>query len=212
MSAQGSRLFLTGRFTEAIEYARQHHTEFRKGTDIPYMAHLLGVAALVMGEAGGRVLVTEDMVIAALLHDVVEDHGGLTRLHEVEQRFGTDVARMVKGLSDSFAESQQPKDEWKKRKSEYIERLRHEPDDVVLISAADKLYNAKAILDDFNEIGEAIWERFKRGADEQLWYFDELLAIYLSRPRNRIVNDLKCVLRELAASISEPLQQPTSNK
>ncbi|MFP5276604.1 MAG: HD domain-containing protein [Acidobacteriota bacterium] len=212
MSTQGNRLFLSGRFTEAIEYARHNHTEFRKGTDIPYMAHLLGVAALVMGEAGGRILVTEDMVIAALLHDVVEDHGGMTRLQEVEQRFGANVARMVKGLSDSFAESQQPKDEWKKRKTEYIERLRHEPDDVLLISAADKLYNAKAIRDDFNEIGEAIWERFKRGADEQLWYFDELLAIYLSRPPNRIVSDLKCVLRELAASISGPLQQPTSNK
>ena len=199
MSTQGNRLFLSGRFTEAIEYARQLHTEFRKGTDIPYMAHLLGVAALVMGEAGGGVLVTEDMVIAALLHDVVEDHGGLMRLHEVEQRFGANVARMVKGLSDSFAEGQQPKDEWKKRKSEYIERLRHEPDDVLLISAADKLYNAKAILDDFEDIGEAIWKRFNRGADQQIWYFDELLAVYLLRPRNRIVNELECVVGELAA-------------
>jgi len=204
LNRQGNQLFLSARFTEAIEYARQHHTEFRKGTAIPYMAHLLGVAALVMGEAGGRVRVTEDMVIAALLHDVVEDHGGMTRLQEVEQRFGVNVARMVKGLSDSFAESQQPKDEWKKRKSEYIERLRSEPDDVLLISAADKLYNARAILDDFKEIGEAIWERFKRGADQQLWYFDELLAIYLSRPPNRIVNDLKLVLRQLAAQIAEP--------
>jgi len=199
VSTQGNRLFLSGRFTEAIEYARQLHTEFRKGTDIPYMAHLLGVAALVMGEAGGGVLVTEDMVIAALLHDVVEDHGGLMRLHEVEQRFGANVARMVKGLSDSFAEGQQPKDEWKKRKSEYIERLRHEPDDVLLISAADKLYNAKAILDDFEDIGEAIWKRFNRGADQQIWYFDELLAVYLLRPRNRIVNELECVVGELAA-------------
>ena len=199
MNRQGNRLFLSGRFTEAIEYARQHHTEFRKGTDIPYMAHLLGVAALVMGEAGGRVLVTEDMVLAALLHDVVEDHGGMTRLHEVEQRFGANVARMVEGLSDSFAENQHPKDEWKKRKSEYIERLRHEPDDVLLISAADKLYNAKAILDDFKDIGEAIWKRFNRGADQQLWYFDELLAIYLLRPRNRIVNELERVVGELAA-------------
>lgn len=199
MSTEGNRLFLSGRFTEAIEYARQHHTEFRKGTDIPYMAHLLGVAALVMGEAGGRVLVTEDMVLAALLHDVVEDHGGMTRLHEVEQRFGTNVARMVEGLSDSFAENQQPKDEWKKRKSEYIERLRHEPDDVLLISSADKLYNAKAILDDFKDIGEAIWKRFNRGGDQQLWYFDELLAVYLLRPRNRIVNELERTVRDLAA-------------
>jgi (p)ppGpp synthase/HD superfamily hydrolase len=196
---QGNRLFLSRRFTEAIEYARQHHTEFRKGTDIPYMAHLLGVAALVMGEAGGRVLVTEDMVLAALLHDVVEDHGGMTRLHEVEQRFGANVARTVEGLSDSFAENQHPKDEWKKRKSEYIERLRHEPDDVLLISAADKLYNAKAILDDFKDIGEAIWKRFNRGADQQLWYFDELVAVYLLRPRNRIVNELERVVGELAA-------------
>jgi (p)ppGpp synthase/HD superfamily hydrolase len=195
---QGNRLFLSRRFTEAIEYARQHHTEFRKGTDIPYMAHLLGVAALVMGEAGGRVLVTEDMVLAALLHDVVEDHGGMTRLHEVEQRFGANVARTVEGLSDSFAENQHPKDEWKKRKSEYIERLRHEPDDVLLISAADKLYNAKTILDDFKDIGEAIWKRFNRGADQQLWYFDELLAVYLLRPRNRIVNELERVVGELA--------------
>ncbi|MGA9425136.1 MAG: HD domain-containing protein [Terracidiphilus sp.] len=199
MRTQGNRLFLSRRFTEAIEYARQHHTEFRKGTDIPYMAHLLGVAALVMGEAGGRVLVTEDMVLAALLHDVVEDHGGMTRLHEVEQRFGANVARTVEGLSDSFAENQHPKDEWKKRKSEYIERLRHEPDDVLLISAADKLYNAKAILDDFKDIGEAIWKRFNRGADQQLWYFDELVAVYLLRPRNRIVNELERVVGELAA-------------
>jgi (p)ppGpp synthase/HD superfamily hydrolase len=199
VNTQDNRLFLSGRFTEAIEYARQLHTEFRKGTDIPYMAHLVGVAALVMGEAGGRVLVTEDMVLAALLHDVVEDHGGMTRLHEVEQRFGANVARTVEGLSDSFAENQHPKDEWKRRKSEYIKRLRHEPDDVLLISAADKLYNAKAILDDFKDIGEAIWKRFNRGADQQLWYFDELLAVYLLRPRNRIVNDLERVVGELAA-------------
>jgi GTP pyrophosphokinase len=199
VNTQDNRLFLSGRFTEAIEYARQLHTEFRKGTDIPYMAHLVGVAALVMGEAGGRVLVTEDMVLAALLHDVVEDHGGMTRLHEVEQRFGANVARTVEGLSDSFAENQHPKDEWKRRKSEYIKRLRHEPDDVLLISAADKLYNAKAILDDFKDIGEAIWKRFNRGADQQLWYFDELLAVYLLRPRNRIVNELERVVGELAA-------------
>ena len=82
---ENPRLVLTKRFTEAVEYARQLHTEYRKGTDIPYMAHLIGVAALVMGEAGGRVPVTEDMVIAALLHDAVEDHGGTPRLREIEQ-------------------------------------------------------------------------------------------------------------------------------
>jgi len=196
------RLVLTGRFTEAVEYARRLHTEYRKGTDIPYMAHLIGVAALVMGEAGGRVPVTEDMVIAALLHDVVEDHGGTPRLREIEGRFGPDVSRMVAALSDTFAEDHEKKEGWEDRKNNYLARLRDEPDDVLLISAADKLYNAKAILDDFNEIGLAVFGRFKRGAKEQLWYFDELLKVFRAHPRNRIVNDLDLVVAELHALTS----------
>lgn len=196
------RLVLTGRFTEAVEYARRLHTEYRKGTDIPYMAHLIGVAALVMGEAGGRVPVTEDMVIAALLHDVVEDHGGTPRLREIEGRFGPDVSRMVAALSDTFAEDHEKKEGWEDRKNNYLARLRDEPDDVLLISAADKLYNAKAILDDFNEIGLAVFGRFKRGAKEQLWYFDELLKVFRAHPPNRIVNDLDRVVQELRAETS----------
>ncbi len=198
---QSSRLVLTERFTQAVEYARQLHTEYRKGTDIPYMAHLLGVAALVMGEAGGRVPVTEDMIVAALLHDAVEDHGGMPRLREIKERFGADVARMVKGLSDTLVEDHDQKEGWEDRKTNYLARLRKEPDDVLLISAADKLYNAKSILDDFNEIGAKVFERFKRGADQQLWYFDELLKIFLTHPPNRIVKDLKRVVQELHAVI-----------
>jgi GTP pyrophosphokinase len=192
------RLLLTERFSAAVEYARQLHTEYRKGTDVPYMAHLLGVAALVMGEAGGRVPVTEDMVIAALLHDAVEDHGGMPRLHEIELRFGANVARMVAGLSDTFADDHDKKEGWEERKSAYLERLRSESDDVLLISAADKLYNAKSILDDYRMIGDAVWARFKRGADRQLWYFNELLAVFRGHPTNKIVDDLERVVRELA--------------
>jgi len=195
--SQNPRLVLTERFTEAVEYARQLHTEYRKGTGIPYMAHLIGVAALVMGEADGRVPVTEDMVIAALLHDAVEDHGGTPRLREIEGRFGPEVSRMVAALSDTFAEDHDKKEPYEERKSAYIERLRHEPDDVLLISAADKLYNAKAILDDFKEIGPAVFDRFKRGRDDQLWYFDELLKVFRAHPPNRIVNDLDRVVQEL---------------
>lgn len=192
------RLLLTERFTSAVEYARQLHTEFRKGTEIPFMAHLLGVAALVMGEAGGRIPVTEDMVIAALLHDTVEDHGGMPRLHEIDHRFGANVARMVAGLSDTFAGDHDQKEGWEERKVSYIQRLRGETDDVLLISAADKLYNAKAILDDFRVIKHVVWDRFKRGADKQLWYFNELLAVFRSHPSNRIVDDLERVVRELS--------------
>ena len=199
---QNPRLVLTGRFTEAVEYARQLHTEYRKGTEIPYMAHLLGVAALVMGEAGGRVPVSEEMVIAALLHDAVEDHGGLPRLREIEKRFGPGVARMVEGLSDTFAEDHDKKESWEDRKKNYLARLREESGDVLLISAADKLYNAKAILDDFKEIGAKVFERFKRGKDQQLWYFDELLKVFHAHPPNRIVNDLELVVQELRAVTS----------
>jgi (p)ppGpp synthase/HD superfamily hydrolase len=195
------RLILTGRFSGAVEYARQVHTEFRKGTDVPYMAHLLGVASLVMGEAGGRVPVTEDMVIAALLHDVVEDHGGMPRLREVEQRFGANVGRMVAGLSDTFADDHDKKEGWEQRKLAYLDRLRGESDDVLLISAADKLYNAKSILDDYRVIGDAIWARFKRGADKQLWYFNGLLAVFHAHPSNRIVDDLERVVGDLSGLV-----------
>jgi (p)ppGpp synthase/HD superfamily hydrolase len=194
---QNPRLVLTERFTEAVEYARRWHTEYRKGTGIPYMAHLIGVAALVMGVADGPVPVTEDMVIAALLHDAVEDHGGMPRLREIEESFGPGVARMVEGLSDTFAEDHDKKEGWEDRKKNYLARLRCETDDVLLISAADKLYNAKAILDDFKEIGFKVFDRFKRGADQQLWYFDELLKVFRTHPSNRIVNDLESVVKEL---------------
>jgi (p)ppGpp synthase/HD superfamily hydrolase len=164
---------------------------------VPYMAHLLGVASLVMGEAGGRVPVTEDMVIAALLHDTVEDHGGMSRLHDVERCFGANVARMVAGLSDTFVEDHDKKEGWEERKSAYLERLRKESDDVLLISAADKLYNAKSILEDYRLIGDAVWERFKRGSRQQLWYFHLLLAVFRTNPTNKIVDDFERVVREL---------------
>jgi (p)ppGpp synthase/HD superfamily hydrolase len=200
-NADAARLELTERFTSAVDYARHWHTEFRKGTRVPYMAHLLGVASLVMGEAGGRVPVTEDMVIAALLHDVVEDHGGMPRLREVEQSFGANVARMVACLSDTFADDHDKKEGWEERKTAYLARLRNERDDVLLISAADKLYNAKAILDDYRAIGDAVWDRFKRGADKQLWYFNELIAIFRAHPTNRIVDDFERVVQELSEMV-----------
>jgi (p)ppGpp synthase/HD superfamily hydrolase len=197
MQQNSERLLLTERFSAAVEYARQLHTEYRKGTDVPYMAHLLGVASLVLGEAGGRVPVTEDMVIAALLHDTVEDHGGMSRLRDVEQRFGSNVARLVAGLSDTFAEDHDKKEGWEERKNAYLTRLRNETDDVLLISAADKLYNAKSILDDHRLIGDAVWERFKRSSRQQLWYFHLLLVVFRTNPTNKIVDDFERVVREL---------------
>ena len=191
-------LQLSSRFTSAVDYARKVHTERRKGTDVPYMAHLLGVAALVMGEVGYvRFLVTEDMVIAALLHDAAEDHGGLPRLRDIEHNFGSNVARMVAGLSDSLTEDPSKKQSWLERKQAYIQRLREESADVQLISAADKLYNARAILEDYREVGPRVWERFKRGRNDQIGYFDELIKVFKLSGVNRIVGELERVVNEL---------------
>ncbi|MGD0911022.1 MAG: HD domain-containing protein [Terracidiphilus sp.] len=191
-------LLLSERFTRAVDYARTLHIERRKGTEIPYMAHLLGVASLVMGEAG-RVdfPVTEDMVIAALLHDTVEDHGGAPRLNDVEVNFGSNVARMVEGLSDTLAEDSSQKEDWETRKKNYLDHLRGESADVQLISAADKLYNAQSILTDYRKIKGKIWDRFKRPRDQQLWYFDELLKVFKSAGTNQIVEELDRVVEKL---------------
>jgi (p)ppGpp synthase/HD superfamily hydrolase len=194
---------LTERFTRAVDYARQLHIETRKGTQIPYMAHLLGVASLVMGEAGGAVPVTEDMVIAAILHDTVEDHGGQRTLDEVEKKFGPNVARMVEGLSDTLAEDHEKKETWYERKVAYLARLRREPEEVLLISAADKLYNAKSIFDDLKEIGPAVWDRFKRGPKDQLWYFHSLLAVFHRRLPSRMVGELDRTVGSIARLVQD---------
>lgn len=191
-------LHFTERLTEAVDYARHLHIERRKGTGIPYLAHLFGVASLVMGEAGLTGFpVTEDMVIAALLHDAVEDHGGSARLEDIRQNFGPNVARMVEGLSDTFAEDENSKEPWEQRKTEYIERVRGEKDDVRLISAADKLYNARSILEDYRVIGPEIWKRFKRSRDLQIWYYETILTVFKSTGNMRIFDELERVVREL---------------
>src|SRR6266852_2465223 len=172
-------LQLTPRFTQAVDYARQVHVSLRKGTQVPYMAHLLGVAALVLGETGHVPFpVTEDMAIAALLHDAVEDEGGLPRLRDIEAKFGNKVAKIVEGCTDSFVEYPDKKQEWEERKSSYIERLWNEPPDTLLVSVADKLYNARAICEDHREIGSEVWSRFKTPFRTFLFVnFDEFAEI-----------------------------------
>jgi (p)ppGpp synthase/HD superfamily hydrolase len=192
------QLHLTDRFSSAMDYARHLQIERRKGTDIPFMAHLLGVASLVMGEAGQVPFpITEDMVIASLLHDAVEDHGGLPRLEDIRCNFGPEVARMVEGLSDSFEEDSSQKKSWEERKQAYIFRLKDEQANIRLISAADKLYNARTMLDEYRTVGSEVWKRFKRGRDQQIWYFHELLRVFKSAGSNRIVEELDRVVVEL---------------
>jgi GTP pyrophosphokinase len=199
METSGEWLHLTSKFSRAVDYARQVHINYRKGTEVPYMAHLLGVASLVMGECGHvPFAVTEDMVAAALLHDAVEDEGGLPRLHNIEANFGKEVAAIVQGCSDSVAEDSTHKQLWEERKKTYITRLWNEPEGTLLVSLADKVYNARAILEDYRILGPEVWKRFKRGRKEQLWYFEALLKVYEVKCVDwRMVGELKRTVAEL---------------
>ena len=157
---------------------------------MPYLSHLIAVASLVL-EAGGD----EDMAMAALLHDVVEDCGGMPRLREIRRLFGPRVARIVEGCTDSFV---QPKPEWLVRKKRYLEEVKLADDETRLVSASDKLHNVRTILADYREGGEAIWVRFNGKKEGTLWYYRALSDEYARTP-NRITCELELAVRELEA-------------
>lgn len=164
------------RFTEAFEYARTHHFNHgRKGTGgVPYLAHLMAVASIALDHGA-----SEDEAIAALLHDVVEDGGGPEALIEIRTRFGREVADIVEACSDT---DEQPKPPWPERKRAYIESLATKPEPVLLVSASDKLHNARAILDDHAALGDAVWDRFNvKDPSQQLWYYRGLADAFSAR-------------------------------
>lgn len=167
--AETSDPILTDRFDEALAYAsRIHRPQVRKGSNIPYVSHLLGVASLAL-ELGAD----EDQAIAALLHDAVEDQGGLKRLADIRTRFGDRVAGIVMDCTDAHED---PKPDWRPRKEAYIASLETKPAASLLVSIADKTHNASAINADLREVGEAVWARFTGGKEGTLWYYRNLAA------------------------------------
>src|SRR5258708_4878310 len=165
MPEQTTTSRLSERFDEALVYAAElHRTQTRKGGDIPYLGHLLSVASLVI-EGGG----TETQAIAGLLHDAVEDQGGAPVLVEIREKFGDDVATIVAECSDT---DEVPKPPWDARKQTYIDHLGDAGDDTILVSLADKLDNARAILRDYRTDGEQLWQRFSvKDPQKHLWYY-----------------------------------------
>jgi len=158
-------------FEEALIFAtRLHAGQFRKGTSTPYIAHLLAVAGIVLDYGG-----TEAEAIAALLHDAVEDQGGPPTREEIRRRFGDEVVAIVDGCSDT---DQVPKPPWQARKETYLAGLGHESASVRLVSAADKLHNARDILAAYRSLGEALWGRFNGGRAGTLWYYRALVDVY----------------------------------
>ncbi len=188
---------MTNRFQDALVYAAQLHAkQKRKGSETPYIAHLLGVTALVL-EAGGD----EDQAIAALLHDAVEDQGGVRTLEAIRLRFGERVARIVVGCTDAY---QIPKPPWKERKEEYLEHLRSVPADVRLVSLADKLHNARAILADLRHQGEQTWGKFKGGRQGTLWYYRTLVEIFQATGSDALTDELARVVDEMERLAGAP--------
>ena len=178
------------KFEEALEYAaRVHRDQTRKGTRIPYVTHLLAVAAIV-GENGG----TENEVVAALLHDAPEDQGGEARLEDIRERFGDEVVGIVAGNTDTFED---PKPPWRERKEAYLARIAREPDPVRLVSAADKLHNARSVLADLRTMGDALWARFNGGKEGTLWYHRALVKALATAGTNAVVEELDRVVGEL---------------
>jgi uracil-DNA glycosylase len=192
---------LAQRFDAAVAYARTIHADqVRKGTRIPYVAHLLSVAALVIEDGA----TDEDLVIGALLHDAAEDCGGRPRLEDVRSRFGDAVAAVVEGCTDTFED---PKPPWRPRKEAYIEHLRgaiarREP--FVAVSLADKLHNARAILADLRELGPAMFQRFTAGRDDQLWYYRSLVEAFRGHP-SRMADELERVVAQIGTLAENPL-------
>ena len=178
------------RLQRAFQYAAaKHDGQTRKQSAVPYLSHLMAVASLVL-EAGGD----EDMAIGALLHDVVEDCGGMPRLREIRKQFGARVANIVEGCTDSFGE---PKPEWIERKKDYLREVKHADAATRLVSASDKLHNVRTILADYRQQGEVIWTRFSGKKEGTLWYYRALSDEYQRRNRNRITRELAIVVEEL---------------
>jgi (p)ppGpp synthase/HD superfamily hydrolase len=188
------------RFAGALAYTFElHRTQRRKGSHAPYLAHLLGVSALVM-EHGGD----EDQAIAGLLHDALEDQRHRTSPEEIERRYGARVRQIVEGCTDTLlVEPVEPgrKADWRLRKEAYLAHLATTEDDILLVSLADKLYNARAILEDHGEVGEELWLRFGKGRDAQLWYYRSLADLFVERLPGPMASELARVVGEIERAV-----------
>ena len=186
---------LTSRFVDALAFAiKAHGDQPRKGGSVTYVAHLLGTASLVL-ESGGD----EDMAIAGLLHDTIEDTD--TTPQEIVAAFGPRVASIVEACTDTDV---RPKPPWRERKERYLAHLRapETSTDVLVVSRADKLHNARAILQDYRDIGDELWSRFKEGPEQQLWYYEALTGIFTERlPEGAMNDELRRVVEELRAEV-----------
>ncbi|HEY9851895.1 MAG TPA: HD domain-containing protein [Leptolyngbyaceae cyanobacterium] len=183
-------MILSKKFTEALIFASElHATQVRKGSGVPYIAHLLGVTGIAL-EYGAD----EEEAISALLHDAVEDRGGAATREEIRRRFGDRVTAIVDGCTDADII---PKPPWRERKEIFIASIATASPSVLLVSASDKLHNARSILQDYRTLGESVWQRFKGGREGSLWYYRSLVEAYRKVWSSPLVDELERVVSEL---------------
>jgi (p)ppGpp synthase/HD superfamily hydrolase len=193
---------LGSRFDAALGLAADLHADQRrKGTDIPYVSHLLAVAAIVL-EAGGD----EDQVVAALLHDSVEDQPTRISIDALAEQFGPEVARIVEACSDT---QEDPKPPWRPRKEAYLAHLEHADHHVLTVSLADKLHNATSLRRDVERHGPTYLDRFNAGPEDQVWYYRSLVDVFERRlsgtPTEGFVADLRDQVDRLADMVAETI-------
>ena len=196
----------TPRFLDALSYATQlHGTDTRKGTSIPYVAHLLGVCSLVLVDGG-----TEDETIAALLHDALEDHPTETSREVIAERFGPMVLAIVEACTDTPPDYEGgPKPPWRQRKTAYLEHVSQVDAKGQRVALADKLDNARSILTDYRRIGESLWSRFNAGKEDQIWLFRSLvLAFRTAGATGFLVEEFDRTVSELERLAGSPCNRP----
>lgn len=187
------------RYSSAIALATEAHAgQVRKGAGTPYIAHPIAVSALVLAYGGD-----EDQAIGAVCHDVIED-GGAEWAHPIFHHFGQRVLDIVRGCSDCIPVPGQPKPDWYSRKTAYISHMRTAPVDIAFVSLCDKLHNATCIVEDLEDIGDAVFERFRAGKDDTIWYYESLLKAFHDRrdlPKRALdaYRAAVCRMRALAA-------------
>ena len=181
---------LTNRFEQALVYASQlHRYQVRKCSNVPYISHLLSVAAIVL-EHGGD----EDQAIAALLHDAVEDQGGVKTLESIRAKFGEKVATIVEGCTESDVI---PKPPWRERKLAIINRHRQASAEVRRVILADKLHNVRSLLSDLYRYGDGVWDNFKGGKEGTLWFYRSLIDADRDAGASFLTEECQRVLLEL---------------
>ena len=165
--------------------AKVHEKQYRKGTDIPYITHPVAVGMILM-KAG----YSEELVAAGILHDTVEDTE--LSLQDIEQLFGRNIAQIVEGCSEPDKSLS-----WEDRKKQTIEYLRTAPEEIRVVACADKLHNIRSIASDIEQFGEQVWGRFKRGKEQQEWYYTHVIESLGLQSNFQLLDELKIEVERL---------------